>query len=309
MIDSEENMTQVTEFRKPKIEDVSFIRDTFMRTPHMACDYSSGNIILWSGVYHTEIACVGQTLFVKYNREGVDYFLFPCGTEDVTEGVKWLEHYCSVKNCTLRFGIIEPAQFEILDNLFPRMYQIEYMRDSADYIYETEKLAKLSGRAYHGKKNHINKFLKNYTDWQYETLTQQNQQEAIKMVEAWCEENHCCEDVGKAAEICVCIKGIENFETLGLVGGVLRVNGAVVAVTLGEPLNNDTFVVHFEKALQAVSGAYTMINQQFVKNEMQAYRYVNREEDMGLEGLRKAKESYKPIFLAEKGIAIKNNCD
>ena len=101
--------------------------------------------------------------------------------------------------------------------------------------------------------------------------------------------------------ICVALNSLRLFEELELTGGVLRVDGEVVAFTIGEPLCGDTFVVHIEKALSRVPEAYAMINQQFVCHSCMDYRYVNREEDTGSEGLRQAKRSYRPAFMVEKG--------
>ena len=92
------------------------------------------------------------------------------------------------------------------------------------------------------------------------------------------------------------------YKELGLKGGVLKADGKIVAFTVGEPVSDDTFVVHIEKAFADIDGAYPMINQQFVQHECMEYEYVNREEDTGAEGLRKAKLSYRPAFLEEKGI-------
>ena len=98
------------------------------------------------------------------------------------------------------------------------------------------------------------------------------------------------------------VYAIRHREQLGFVGGAIRAAGKIIAITLGEPLTKDTFVVHFEKAYADIQGAYPIINREFVKHEMAEYQYVNREEDMGEEGLRKAKLSYRPEILLEKGI-------
>lgn len=298
-------MQEIIEFRKPEIKDVDLIRSCLMEKRHMACDYSSGNIILWSDVYHTEIAYVKDMLIVKFNRGTDAYFTYPSGKGNPIEAIAWLDEYCNSKGIEMRFGIIEPDMFEEMEQLYPEKYSVEYFRDSADYIYPIEKLANLSGKAYHGKKNHVNKFIKTYEDWSYEKMNHENMEECVQMVQQWCVENGCCEDESKAAEICVCINGIKHREELGLIGGLIRTDDKIVALTLGERLNDDTFVIHFEKAYSSVQGAYPMINQQFILHELMDYIYVNREEDMGLEGLRKAKESYKPIMMAEKGIVIR----
>ena len=117
----------------------------------------------------------------------------------------------------------------------------------------------------------------------------------------WCEQNGCRKDDEKNSEICVTMNSLRLLEELELIGGILRVEGEVVAFTIGEPISDDTFVVHIEKAYAEIQGAYPMINQQFVEHECLKYKYVNREEDTGAEGLRKAKLSYQPVFLVEKG--------
>ena len=117
----------------------------------------------------------------------------------------------------------------------------------------------------------------------------------------WRNDNGCEEDAEKNAEMCVTLNALRLFEELELTGGILRVDGEIVAFTIGEPVSSDTFVVHIEKAYAGIPGAYNMINQQFVEHECKNYTYVNREEDTGAEGLRKAKLSYRPVFLVEKG--------
>lgn len=110
------------------------------------------------------------------------------------------------------------------------------------------------------------------------------------------------EDLEKHEEICVSKNSLIYYKELGLVGGILRADGKIVGLSVGEAaVNPDTFVVHIEKAFPDVQGAYPMINQQFVLHEMEGFIYVNREEDMGEEGLRKAKMSYRPAFMLEKG--------
>ena len=133
-------------------------------------------------------------------------------------------------------------------------------------------------------------------------MTEDNLEECFQMALKWRNENGCDEDHDKNAEMCVTLNSLRLFKELELTGGILRVNGEIVAFTMGEPINDDTFVVHIEKAFADIQGAYPMINQQFVEHECAAYKYINREEDTGAEGLRKAKLSYRPVFLVEKGI-------
>lgn len=122
----------------------------------------------------------------------------------------------------------------------------------------------------------------------------------------WRNENNCEENHEKNAEMCVTLNSLRLLDELDLIGGLLRINGEVVAFTIGEPICEDTFVVHIEKAYADIQGAYPMINQQFVEHECKQYKYINREEDTGAEGLRKAKLSYRPAFLVEKGMVKEN---
>ncbi len=164
------------------------------------------------------------------------------------------------------------------------------------------ELATLSGKKLHGKRNHINKFKSLFEDrWSYESMTKDNLEECFQMALKWRAENDCEDDDEKRGEMCVALNSLRLFEELHLTGGVLRIDGKVVAFTIGEPICEDTYVVHIEKAYADVQGAYTMINQQFVEHECMNYKYVNREDDTGAEGLRKAKLSYRPAFMVEKG--------
>ena len=197
---------------------------------------------------------------------------------------------------------VTPEYFAQLEEWYPGRFQIKYDRDSADYVYESEKLATLSGKKLHGKRNHINKFKSLFEDrWSYESMTKDNLEECFQMALKWRAENDCEDDDEKRGEMCVALNSLRLFEELHLTGGVLRIDGKVVAFTIGEPICEDTYVVHIEKAYADVQGAYTMINQQFVEHECMNYKYVNREDDTGAEGLRKAKLSYRPAFMVEKG--------
>ena len=216
-----------------------------------------------------------------------------------------MEEYFEKNGQAFCIHLVTKEKFELLEQIFPGKYEIEYDRDFADYIYEVPKMISLAGKKLHGKRNHINKFKENYPDWSYEILTKENLEECILMAEEWKARNLCGEKGEKHAEFCVTKRALKQFEELGLKGGVLRTGQGIVAFTLGEELNKEMFVVHIEKAFADVQGAYPMINQQFLIHEAEKYKYVNREDDTGAEGLRKAKLSYYPAFLQEKGTVTK----
>lgn len=290
-------------FKRPQFEDRELISSYFWKYPSRDCDRTFANTYLWARFYNSGFAIVENTLVFQSDEEGMS-FSFPAGEpENVKKAIQTLRGYSERMGQRFYLHGVTPEEFELLESLFPDTFKIEYERDYADYVYETEKLATLSGKKLHGKRNHINKFKATYEDWSYETLSEENQEECFQMALKWREENGCEDDEEKNAEMCVTLNSLRMFRELGMVGGVLRVNGKIAAFTLGEPVCEDTFVVHIEKAFADIEGAYPMINQQFVQHECMDYLYINREDDAGSEGLRKAKLSYRPAFMVEKGFA------
>lgn len=287
--------------KKVTLEDRELIEPYFWVNRTRSCEYTFANLYLWSGHYKVGYAMADRMLVFQYTDEQV--FTFPLGDHAyLKETIDLLIEWAKERGIEFRITNVTPEQFALLEEIYPRRFEIEYFRDSADYIYETEKLINLSGKKYHGKKNHINKFKKMNPDWSYESITKENVEECFQMALEWRNRNGCEEDEEKSAEICVTLNSLRLFEELKLRGGLIRAGGRVVAFTIGEPVCDDTMVVHIEKAFADVQGAYPIINQQFLVHEAAEYRYVNREEDLGEEGLRKAKESYHPVFLQEKGV-------
>lgn len=296
-------MTEEINFRKPVLEDQELISGYFHKYPSRSCDRTFANVFLWEKHYHVEFAEYKNVLLFRDNSAGYGY-AFPAGEDEavkavIPELIRWAKEddqpFCL-------YGITR-ENYEKLESWFPGMFAVDYHRDEADYVYETEKLATLSGKKLHSKRNHINRFKQEHEgNWSYETLSRDNLEECFQMALKWRNLNGCEEDEEKNAEMCVTLNSLRLFEELHLVGGLIRVDGEIVAFTLGEAVNADTFVVHIEKAYADVEGAYTVINQQFVEHEILGhYEYVNREDDVGIEGLRKAKLSYKPVFMVEKG--------
>lgn len=287
--------------KRPELEDRALINQYLSYADTRSCEMTFANTYLWSRYYDIGFAVV-EDMLVFGNMAGDTSFTVPVGPGELKKAVDILIAYCEEKEVPFQLHNVTREDFERLDSLYPQEFSIFYERDYADYVYETEKLAKLSGKKYHSKKNHINKFKSLYPDWSYETITKDNVEECFQMALRWRELNGCEEDEEKHAEICVALNFLRLFDELAMRGGALRVDGRIVAFTIGEPVGKDTLVVHIEKAFADVQGAYTMINQQFAEHEGTGFTYLNREEDMGEEGLRQAKMSYKPVFLVEKGV-------
>jgi hypothetical protein len=293
-------------FKKIGLEDRELIDKYLEKKTYRSCELVFPNIYLWSRKYPTDYAVVEDALvFRGYSEDGKPSVTFPAGEmgqahKAMDAVIRWF----GSQGKELRMHLVQKQEFGLLEEWYPGKFQIAYDRDAADYVYETEKLTSLAGKKLHGKRNHINKFKESNPDWVYEPIGEGNVEECFQMALKWREETGCEEDEEKRAEICVTLNALRLFGELRLKGGLLRAKpeGEVIAFTIGEPLNADTFVVHIEKAFAGIQGAYPMINQQFVTHEAQAYQYVNREEDTGAEGLRKAKLSYRPAFLVEKGL-------
>lgn len=289
------------EFKRPELSDQSLMKAYFAKAPSRSCERTFANIYLWSRHYPVTYAIVEDALVFRSTQDKLS-FAYPVGEpEAVKKALDCLIQYFKENEQEISFYNVTEEQFAQLEVWYPDKFQIEYDRNLADYVYEQEKLDTLAGSKLAAKRNHINKFKKLYDNWSYEVLSDENVEECFQMALRWRNENGCEDHLGKRQEICVTMNSLRLWKELQLTGGVLRVDGEVAAFTIGEELCKDTFVVHIEKALNAYEGAYQMINQQFVRHTCAAYQYINREEDTGAEGLRKAKMSYKPAFLVEKG--------
>ena len=269
---------------------------------------SPANTILWASHYKTNIAFWKENIVFRSNWEG-GVTSYACSLQDSSHPKELFDALTKEAHANgqkLQMHCVTEQEKEMIDAWYPNRYAITVRRRDCDYIYLREKLATLAGKKLHGKRNHIHRFEEAHPDWQYERINHENENECAVMAMEWCRQNCRNEEQeieqDKIDESRLVVYAIKHRAELGMIGGALRVNGKIVAITLGERLTDDTFVVHFEKAFSQMQGAYPMINREFVKHELQDYMYVNREEDLGLEGLRKAKLSYRPEILLEKGI-------
>ncbi len=288
------------ELKKPTLEDKINLKKYYENVPYMNCELTFANFFLWHENYGTRYAIVKDMLVFISERGGRRYAAMPIGEGDKKAVLKELAKEFKKDGFEFQLNCISKEMFEQIEEMFPGCFSIEYERDYADYIYSTEKLAYLKGKKLHGKRNHIANFKKN-NNWVYEDITDENTEECMKMADEWRLVNGCEHDEEKSAELCVTKNALKYRKELGLIGGLIRADGRVVAFTLGERAGGNAFNIHIEKAFNDIQGAYPIINQQFVEHNLMGYDYVNREEDVGSEGLRKAKLSYYPDILLEKG--------
>ena len=262
-------------FKNISLEDYEIINKYYKNINDMNCEYTVGNTILWALHYHLEYTIEQGFLIFKMNNKNPS-FVFPIGEGDLKPIFHVLFDFCKNNKVPFRMHGVNSRQFSLLNEIFPNEFCIQYNRDDADYIYLAEDLMNLSGRRYHGKKNHVNKFKKSY-NWSYERINKENISDCILMATEWGNQNNSDKDIDKGIELSVTLNALKYFEELKFQGGLIRVDEKVVAFTVGEQLNNECFVIHIEKAFSDIQGAYAMINQQFILDYANKYKYINRE--------------------------------
>lgn len=285
-------------FKKPTIEDKKLLKKYYDANLRRGYECSFGNACLWAGLYDLSYDIIEDMLIFRNNANGEISFCFPIGQGDVKKVIDNLLLLCEKENIPFQMYGVTKDDFALLDTLYPNKFNHTLSRDSFDYIYLSERLATLKGKKLSAKRNHINRFAENNPDWSYEAITKDNIAECEAMLLKWASLK---DGPARADEVSVAKKALKHFFEFEFTGGLIRAKGEVIAFTMGERLCDDTFIVHFEKAFADIQGAYQIINREFVRALNGKYKYINREEDTGNENLRKAKLSYHPDILLEKG--------
>lgn len=291
-------------FRPLELEDKELVKKYTFVSSRRNCDLCFTNLFSWRFLYQTELAeWKGFLLFRFYVEQELTYMM-PVGAGCLEEVLLDLQSDALHKGATLRLAGICKDMLDIIEGIFPSKFEFTTDRDYADYIYLRTDLASLKGKKYQPKRNHINRFKNRYPDYVYKPLTKELIPECIRLESQWCKANDCAENEALQAERRSMQNVLENMDALDIQGGVLFAEGRIVAFTYGSPINPTTFDTCVEKANADVEGAYSMINYEFANSLPGAYLYINREEDLGLEGLRKAKLSYNPDTILEKYNAV-----
>ena len=294
------------EFHEITLDDKAWMDARFQEDDRNACEYTFANNFVWRKVYHVEVAEKYGCAVIRFKEEGVVMYSYPIGAGDRRKVIDELRTICEEEKRPLIMSPLSEADREQMLTWYPEQFLIQGDRNDYDYIYSREKLATLAGKKMHGKRNHIARF-QDEDDWCYEELNDSNIEECRNMTYTWIKMRAEKWNEEMELEMSVLHEAFDYRKELGLVGGIIRKAGQIVAFSIGEPLNSDTYVVHFEKAFPDMQGAYPMINQQFVLHACEDYTYVNREEDTGDPGLRKAKMSYYPEILLKKYVAISSD--
>jgi hypothetical protein len=265
------------------------------------CEYSFTNLFLW-GRQKAAFVDGFLTLFSQFDRRSV--YPFPVGQGDIKPVLDAIIADSQQRGIPCRLTLLNQADMELLEAYYPGKFRFRCDRNDFDYVYNIDDLADLRGKKFQQKRNHLNRFEQNYPDWRVAHIDSETRKDAAEVVEKWFRAKRESEpEMDLVLEQVALRRAFENFDALGLEGLVLYAGGEPVAVTMGSRLSDDTFDVHFEKARDEIQGAYGAINRAFARHLREKYpelRYLNREDDLGLPGLRKAKQSYNPAFLVEK---------
>lgn len=290
-------------FKDITLADKETIMAFTIKSRRRNCDLSFSNLCSWRFLYNTQFAVVDDFLVFKFWAENQLAYMMPVGNGDQKSILrKLIEDVEKEGQPFCMLGVCSDMRTE-LETELPDRFTFTEDRDYADYIYLRNDLSTLKGKKFQSKRNHINRFRNTYPDYEYTPITPDRIQECLELEAEWCKANDCDQHEGTGNERRALIYALHNFEAIGLTGGILHVNGQIVAFTFGMPINYETFGVHVEKADTRIDGAYAMINYEFANRIPEQYVYINREEDLGIEGLRKAKLSYQPVTILEKHMA------
>jgi len=287
------------DFRPLTLADRKWMSPILKQSGFMGSEAAFGTHYIWQGAYEKKIARQNEMLFGCFGKNACTYF-FPYA-KDIKQALAVLLEECSNTAKRFRMWGVTAEQATLMDEAWPDTFHFRFLRDNADYLYRSEDLINLPGRRYHRKRNHLMRFQRGHS-FTYEDITPANIADCEAIEREWMAVAANPAMGGLERENFALKQSLENFSALGFVGGLIRVRGKPVAFTLGEEINSRAFVVHFEKALAGYEGLYAAINQMFAERQLAGYEYINREEDMGIEGLRKAKLSYYPVQVLEKAV-------
>lgn len=265
------------------------------------CEYSFVNHFLW-GQQKAAMVEDHLVIFAQYGRSSV--YLYPVGEGNTKAALDAILADAAHRGINCRLAGMTESQKQALQQWYPDVFCYHYDRDEFDYVYAVEDLAQLKGKKFQKKRNHLNRFFEKNPTAVFLPITQENLPQVEQLCRKWFDQR-LAEDpyADLRMEQIALFKALHRWQELPMEGLVLLLEGQPVAMCAGSPMSRQMFDIHFEKALDGVDGAYAAINNAFAKYLQEKYpdlRYLNREDDLGIPGLRKAKLSYCPEFLIEK---------
>ena len=293
------------EFKQPELSDRLWAAPLLAEENSPASQYNFANLYLWSRAFCQTVARLDGRVLIRSQCRENGCSLYPAGHGPLGPALDALRDEAARCGAPLTLLGVTPEQRARLEEEFPGRFEFTFDRDSCDYLYDINRLADLGGKKLHAKRNHIHRFDERFPDWMFEPITEGNIRECVALEMEWAADYHHDEPgAGTVHEETVAvIEALYQRETLGMEGGLIRAGGEVVAFSLGSFTTPECFDVHFEKARGEIQGCYAVINREMarmIRSKYPAVKWLNREDDLGLEGLRKAKLSYYPDILLEK---------
>ena len=278
--------------------DKAWMQPLYEKSSFRSEEYNFTFTYMWREILSYKVMEMDGFLVLKSEKTRPSY-LYPPGSGNVKPVIEATIEDAAACGHEFSFFTVLAEQKALLEVLFPDMFEFKPLTKYDDYIYDAQSLITLKGKKLHSKRNHINRFKTEHPDWSYEVITPQNMPEVIAMSRDWCRRTM-CSSKSLQHECQALDSALGDYFSLGMDGGLIRVGGQVIAFSMGDRLTHDTYLVHVEKAYTELHGAYAIINQQFAEHNCAGYTYINREDDSGDEGLRKAKLSYYPVMRTEK---------
>ena len=264
-------------------------------------ELSFANLVLWGD---QRAAVIGDNIVIFSRFGRYTTYPFPLGKADKREAIEAIIKDSKKRGVPCRISGLDEDGCEIISRLYPDEFEFTTSEGSYDYVYSIEDLATLAGKKYHSKKNHLNRFIAEHPNYKVEAISCDNITRVKNFVDNWF--SHRVEtdpEEDYTMEIEAMRRAFESYREIGMDGIVITDGGEIVAMTMGAPMTREVFDVNFEKARGDVRGAYTVVNYEFaryIRNKYPDIRYLDREEDMGIEGLRQAKKSYHPVYRVKK---------
>ena len=287
------------DFQRLNIADKARYDEILMNCGHRGCEYTFVNLFLWG---RQKAAFLDGRLIVQSQYDRRCVYPFPVGEGDLKTALDAIIADARERGIPCYLTSLKPEECELVESLYPASFSFHSARDNFDYVYDINALADLKGRKYQKKRNHLNGFRKANPDIAFIPIEEADKEALTAMLEQWyTRRTEANPDMDFHLEQVAIGRALRFREELGMEGLVLLVEGKIAAFTLGSRMNEDTFDIHFEKALD--EAAYPAINQAFAAHLREKYpevKWLDREDDMGLEGLRKAKLSYNPDMMVEK---------
>jgi len=292
--------------RDIELRDRDFVNQKIKERSGRNCELCFANMYIWRCVYSIQIADYEDMLIVSMEDDEGQYFLAPAGNGDMAKAVAEIKAYFAAKGKPCRFDYVAEEDVPLIKAAAsPEEFTVTHMRDADDYIHLTQSLADLSGKTFHGKRGHVKRFMATY-HYEYLPITEALIPKALELSELWCKQ-HAFSDHEEAeeaeAETCAVKRLFASFDALSAIGGAIMVDGEMAGFSAGTPRypGSDEFVVHLEKGLIRYEGIYSAVNNLFMTDiANRGFKFANREEDMGVPGLRKSKLSYNPELVLPK---------